>query len=441
MNTKFLSRWETFRFNFWFIPLIMILLTAGLAASTLWMDATIASEVLEDIPWIYVGTPDRSLFLLSVLAGAMVTVAALVFTVTVVALTLASSQYGHRLLRTYISDPGNQTVTGMFICTFIYCIIVLHSAPGLDAPGPTPHISVTVAALLAFVSFGLLIYYLHHASTSLQVEIFAAGLGHNLLRAIRREHSEPGERPEPGASDGLLAAEDASQIPQRGTTVCSRREGYIRFIDYDRLLKLASRRGLRIKILEQPGRFIIPGKPLAEVRGEPSSSSRLEARINRCFWTGPMRILTQDIRYGIDQLVEVALRALDVNAPFTAMGCIEWIGEAMSLLARRDPADVYLYDRKGRVRVERQSTDFVALTDSAFNQLRQFSYDVPEVSIRMLDVIALIMANARRRDYRDALLRHARMIEQGKASLIEERDKEELSRRYARVAAIAAAEG
>ena len=440
MNAKFLSRWETFRFNFWFIPLVMILLTAGLALLTLWLDATIATEVLAEVPWIYVGTPDRSLFLLSVLAGAMVTVAALVFTVTVVALTLASSQYGHRLLRTYISDPGNQLVTGMFICTFIYCVIVLHSAPDLGAPGPTTHLSVTIATLLAFVSFGLLIYYLHHASTSLQMELFAARLGHNLLRAIRREHPDPGERRQPVASNGAPASKDASQVPQRRTTACSRREGYIHFVDNDRLLKLAIRHGLRIKILEEPGRFIIPGKPLAEIHGEPSSPSRLEARINRCFWTGPMRILAQDIRYGLDQLVEVALRALDVNAPFTAIGCIEWIGEAMSLLARREPTDACLYDRKGRIRVERRTTDFVALTDCAFNQLRQFSYDVPEVSIRLLDVITMIMANAKHKDYRDALLRHARMIERGKASLIEERDREELSRRYAKVAAIAAAD-
>jgi uncharacterized membrane protein len=433
MNAKLLSRWEVFRFNFWFIPLVMIVMTVVLAVFTLWLDATIPPETLGGFVWVYVGGSDRSLFLLSVMAGAMVTVAALVFTITVVALTLASSQYGHRLLRTYISDPGNQAVTGMFICTFIYCVIVLHSATGLDEVAPTPHVSISVAGLLAFISLGMLIYYLHHASTSLQVEIFAARLGHNLIREIRRQYPEHpvgtgcGHEPDPGRVAG------ASR-----TTVPSSREGYIRFIDYPRLMKLATRHGALIRVYEETGRFIIPGKPLVEIYAERPVPSGIDSQINGCFWTGPMRNLSQDIRYGVDQLVEVALRALSVNAPFTAMGCIEWIGAALSILARREEAHPCLYDDEGRIRVIRKMTGFEEMVSSAFDQLRQFSYEVPGVSIRMLDVIALVMSGARKAEYRQVLLRHAEMIEQGKAALPEARDREELSRRFRRIAEIAA---
>jgi uncharacterized membrane protein len=433
MDAKLLSRWEAFRFNFWFIPLVMIVLTVALAALMLWLDANLPAGVLERTGWVYVGGRDRSLFLLSVLAGATVTVAALVFTITVVALTLASSQYGHRLLPTYISDPGNQVVTGMFICTFLYCAIVLHSASGLDTAEPTRHVSITVAGVLTFASFGLLIYYLHHASTSLQVEIFAARLGKNLIHEIRRQHPEHPAAEAAGDGSGL---EQSEAFPER-RVIASRREGYIRFIDYQGLVDLAARHSVIIRVLDETGRFLVPGREMAEVYGKAPIPPLIDERINDCIWTGHMPTLSQDIRHGIDQLVEVALRALSVNAPFTAVACIEWIGAAVAILAEREQAPAQLRDRQGDVRVVRKTIGFAELSGSAFNQLRQFSCEVPEVGMRLLDAIHLVMSRARHPEYREVLLEHARMIERGKTALVEERDRQELTRRFRRVAELA----
>jgi uncharacterized membrane protein len=192
-----------------------------------------------------------------------------------------------------------------------------------------------------------------------------------------------------------------------------------------------------IRVRHETGRFVVPGRELAEAHGETPIPPHIEERINDCIWTGSMPTLSQDIRHGIDQLVEVALRALSVNAPFPAMACIEWIGAALTILAERAQEPALLRDRQGEVRVIRRTIGFVELSGSAFNQLRQFSFETPEVGMRLLDAIHLVTTRARKPEYREVLLEHAKMIERGKTALIEERDREELTRRFQRVAELA----
>ncbi len=141
---------------------------------------------VDKLGWIYTRGPDGARAVLSTIAGSMITVAGVVFSVTIVALSLASNQFGPRLLRNFMRDRGNQIVLGTFVATYLYCLLVMRTVQGMDGSQFVPHLSVTVAILMAVASLGVLIYFIHHVAVSIQAPELIANVAHELHEAIDR---------------------------------------------------------------------------------------------------------------------------------------------------------------------------------------------------------------------------------------------------------------
>ena len=163
MKLRLQSSWESLRTSFWFIPAVMTFVAIVLSFLLVYVDRRIGPET-EVFGFIYSGGPEGARLVLSTIAGSMITVAGVTFSITIVALTLASSQFGPRLLRNFMHDTGNQVTLGTFIATFVYCLLVLRTVHTVEGEDFVPSISVAVAIFLALAGIAVLIYFIHHVS-------------------------------------------------------------------------------------------------------------------------------------------------------------------------------------------------------------------------------------------------------------------------------------
>ncbi len=166
MRVRLYKFWEQLTGSFWFLPTFMVVLAIILASTTLYIDRLDIDFGVPEFSWIYSGSPDGARSILSTIASSMISVAGLTFSITIVALSLASSQLGPRLLNNFMRDKGNQIVLGTFISVFTYCLLILRSIRSLDEISFVPHISLTLAIVLALISLGVLIYFFHHVDDS-----------------------------------------------------------------------------------------------------------------------------------------------------------------------------------------------------------------------------------------------------------------------------------
>lgn len=409
MSTRLRKYWESFRSSFWFTPTLMAASAAVLAFGTVYLDESLPDS-WHHSGWIYGGGAEGARAVMSVIASSMITVAGVVFSITIVALTLASSQFGPRLLRNFMRDTANQVVLGTFIATFLYCLLVLRTIRGVDEREFVPHISVTAGVLLGVASLGVLIYFIHHVSVSIQASFILSTVSHELRAAIDRLFPE-----ELGHDALALAADDsaeADQVEAGGRPVCATDSGYVQAIDNDRLLELAREHDLVVSVSCRPGRFVIAGSDIASLAPSSRSSDALVHSVREMFIIGRERNSTQDVEFVVSQLVEVALRALSpgINDPFTAISCIDWLAVGLSQLAGRVLPSARRLDSEGNLRVIADSVTFAGVADIAFNQIRAAGQPHPVIGIRLLDAIAAIAARAHRASDIQSLRSHAQLV-------------------------------
>jgi uncharacterized membrane protein len=334
MKSRLLSLWESLRTSFWFVPTLMAVASVGLAFSTVRLDSSVIGKtVASSIGFLWSGGADGARSLLSTVASSMITVAGTVFSITITALVLASGQFGPRLLRNFTRDLGNQLVLGTFVATFLYCLLVLRTVRGAQEGDVVPYLSVTLGVLLAAASIGVLIYFIDHIAASIQAENLIAVVGDELKQNIARLYpAHPGER-----ADDWVAETPSTPA----STVRSEKSGYVQAIDRDGLVAAAEEAGLLVQALRRPGDFVSCGDALllAWASGKELGEDQ-SARLREAFSLGTRRTPTQDVRYGVHQLTEIASRALSpgINDPFTAMGCTDWLVDALADAARHTPA-------------------------------------------------------------------------------------------------------
>ena len=431
MKVKLSKLWDSLHSSYWFVPTLMAILAVALAFSMLTLDRTGKAGPIEKWGWIYTGGPDGARSLLSAVVGSMVTVTATSFSIAIVALQLAASNFGPRMLRNFMQDTGNQIVLGTFISTFIYGLLVLRTVHGEDYNVFVPQISITVGIALALISIGVLIYFIHHASTIIQASHVISEVSTDLDRAIKRlfpekiGHSVSEHKRQVGE---IPACFDSEAYPIRAAG-----SGYLQVIDEEELMKLARKHDLLLRVKTRPGKFVIQDSELVRVLPGERVSQKLTHQINNAFILGNERNEQQDIEFPINQLVEIALRAISpaVNDPFTAIRCIDRLSAGLSRLAQRDFPSPYRYDKDDNLRVIANPVTFAGLTDAAFNQIRQYGRSDVAVTIRLLEAIARIAPYTRHKKDRAALLRHAQMIERGSREGVgEECDSTCIEERY-----------
>lgn len=422
------SEWrrEALRTNLGLVPMIEAIV---LYVVTHVIDRAAYHQSLSLPSWLIFGSADPSRQILATLAAAVITVVGVVFSITIVTLTLASTQFGPRMLRNFIRDRGTQVTLGTFVATFVYSVLVLASI-GTGSHGDfVPHIGVTVTFGLMVTDLAVLIYFIHHTAISIQLPQVIAGIAADLADAIKEQGSG---NTEPHASSGPSAVELLNRAELGGGVLLAPTSGYVQFIKHQNLVRLATKADAVISLEHRPGHFVVRGHRFATV-WPPEAAPLISKALGRAHIVGPHRTLTQDVSFGIDQLVEIATRALSqaINDTFTVLTCIDWLGENLcKIVTGWHPARVHR-DSEGFIRVIAAEPAYDRLVQRSFEKIRQASLGMPAVMIRMLDALTRIMAETTSEGQRRVLLDQAAMIERAcERSVPEAADRADIQRRY-----------
>ncbi len=312
-----------------FVPAVIVVVFAVVGIALVELDKSLELS----ISILFSGDGSAARTLLSVLAGSLITVAGLTFSITIVVLQLASSQFSPRTLPTFFTDRITQVTIGVYVGTFVYSILVLRSVGSFGDAEFVPRLSVTVASLLGIGAVILLIAFLHHVSQLIQVSHLTANITRETLKRIEDVYPEPyGEPPgeEPAAD---VAARWRQQDPGK---LLPPRPGYVRWVGLDGLAETLSGRSERAAVLVCPGDFVSVDGAILEV-WPPEVAERCREKLLGSIAVADERDLTQDVDFGIRQLADTAIKALSpgINDPITAVTSIRYLRSILVRLAQR----------------------------------------------------------------------------------------------------------
>jgi uncharacterized membrane protein len=433
-------RREALRTNLWLVPAVLTLVAVLLFLLTYNLDEAVYRGRITLPWWIITGSAEEGLSVLIAIAAAVMTVIGVVFSITILALTLASQQFGPRMLRNFIRDLGNQFTLGIFVATFVYSVLAL----GAITTGPrgafVPHISITTSLLLLFVDIVVLIYFIHHIAKTIQLPEVIAGIARDLSRAIDEEFPDPVGHPpaERGGNSGPSVEELQALLDREGLAVPATESGYLQFVGYGKLVAIALESDAVIRLAHRPGHFVVAGRPLGDVWPSQTAARVAQALAKRHI-TGPHRTLTQDPVFAIDQLVEIGIRALSaaVNDTFTALTCIDWICDGLCKISGRDLAEGIYRDRNGRVRLIEFDPSYSRMVNRAYDKIRQAAGGMPAVIIRLMNGIGHVMEYTATSEQRAVLQRQADMVlRSAEETIPEANDRAAVRDRYEALVAV-----
>ena len=431
-------RLEEFRTTFWVVPSIMVVVAALLFVVTFEIDLAAFHHELTLPFWIRTGSADADRQVLIAIAAAVITVIGVVFSITILALTLASQQFGPRMMRNFVRDTGNQVTLGIFVGTFVFSVLALGSISSAASGDFVPHLSTSVAEALLLVDLGVLIYFIHHIAKSIQLPEVIAGIADDLMKSIDSEFPDrlDGYSTSAGpAHAGKSVPELLNLIEQQGAVVPSQVSGYIQYVGYSQLIDIATRTDSFIRLEHRPGHYLGQRRALARVY-PPSAAPEVSRALSKAHVTGPHRTLVQDPVFAIDQMVEIGIRALSpaVNDTFTALTCIDWLAAGLSEISGRVLDEGVYRDNSGKVRLIEYDPSYARMVNRAFDKIRQAASAMPAVLIRLLDSIGSIMLDTKTSEQRAVLRRQADMVLRlSEATVHEPNDLEEIRFRYSRI--------
>ena len=422
--------WEELRSRYWFVPSVMVLGSCALAIFMVEVDRRWGEEF--SLPWLTFG-PDSARALLTTVAGSMVTVAGVTFSITMVALTLASGQFGPRLMENYTRDRGNQVVLGTFLSAFVYCLLVLRVYSPQEGTN-LPQASLATAFLMALGSLAVFIFFVHHAAQTIQAPYLIGEIAEKLEGALDRLLSDGEDSRRRGLdSDASLARRARSE----GVGVETLESGYLDRVEAGYLAGLARRHDLVVVCVKKPGQFVVSGTTFLRVL--PGDGGEVDDELKdklRGGWSLISRRSPGTVEFLIYELVELAVRSLSpgINDPFTAIHCIDLLGASLARVAEHPPLRPVRRDDDGNLRVVLPEVVMPDLLDTAFHQIRQHGRGDAAVLLRLLERLADLAARADEGDDLEAVLRHADMVKRnGLESLPEVEDREDVRERWERV--------
>ena len=357
---------------------IVLILLDTLEASRLgWIDE-----------WTYAFGPESARAILSAIAGSMITVAGVTFSMTMLTLQLASSQFGPRMLRNFMRDRGNQIVLGTFLSTFVYCLLVLASVRGSGNSYFVPLIAVMFGMILAVASLATLIYFIHHIATSIRIETILADLAAEACKTVERVFPEPVHTSAP-FPETLMAEALPPDFDDDSRSVVASGSGYIQSIDLDRILQVASDNDLVVRVGGRIGNFVPNTGSLVVASPYGRVSDAVADDLRNAFSFGQERTPEYDIEFSLRRIVEIAQRALSpgVNDPTTALYCLDRLAEVLGLLADRHFPSGRITDQDMKLRVVFAPVSFADLACSAFAAIARYGISDDDLVARLLDVM------------------------------------------------------
>ena len=403
MKHRLLELRENLRTSVWFIPLVFCLACLALAVVLHWLERDL--DLLFPQLNMFAMSVNSARNVLGVIAGSVLSVGGVVFSVTMVALTLTSGQYGPKILRQFLSDANSKVSLGMFLGTSLYCLVIMASYGDTDRPS----ITVIAALLLVVIALAGFIRFIHGTATDLQADQIIERIGSELSQSLRELSSSESLR---GRSQDTLRWRRRAR-GLRPVLIAASSGGYVQTIDYAAVVQWCTERNCVAQLRVRAGDFLLHGTCLIKLYGcqgelDDSDLDPLRAHIR----TGPMRTPVQDPEYPITQLNQLAARALSpgINDPGTAITCIDWYSMALARIVDRElPGKVFLDEEEGAVLLVRFS-DFAGIAKAFYAPARQFARDNIPVLIALLESLIRLASLTARADRLQQLGEEARLI-------------------------------
>lgn len=422
--------WLEVRSSFWFLPTLLVsglvILAVGLVEAEGWLSPT----VLEKWPRVFGSGADSARGLLTTIATTMITVAGVVFSSTLVALSLASSQYSPRVLRNFMSDQGTQSVLGAFVGIFAYCLVVLRSIRGSGEGDFVPSLAVLVGLMLGFVGIAVLIYFIHHIARAIQANTILAEVSTDTIAAIDNLY------PESAGANGSYMGPVRMETNQDWYPVLADKTGYLQSTDTDALLAFASERQTVVRLERMVGQFVIEGVPVLSLLGRSPNDDDYRA-LAWLYAVGRQRTVEQDAAFGIRQLVDVALIALSpgVNDTTTAVMCIDHLKAILVHLTDRN-IECSFRSKDGEVRLLTRGPTYEDLIGDSFDQIRQNASANVAILENLFGALELLASRTTDIARRRVFLGHAQALaELGRESVPDRQDRQRVEDRAARLIA------
>lgn len=388
MKSMLESWWEDVWSSIWFVSSLCVV--GGVLLAVVMLEVDVRVDAVEWLAIVgFTGTADAARGLLSTLAGSLITVISVAFSMTLVAFVQAASQFSSRILKLFTDDKGNQLVLGMYVGTFVYCLLILRSVRSASESGDAgfvPANSVTMAMGLALVCLGLLVYFVHHVLTSLQVSVIVRDIHGKLVAQIEQEFEEAKEY-----DSGMESMEEVMKKLKSGQTmqvVRSKQAGFVRGWELEKLDEV---KGVEwVCLRRQVGEFVIEGGVLAEYAGE--NDERVAAVLRDVLFVGTDRSIYQDPQYAIRQLVDIALRALSpgVNDPTTAEYVIGYLGDGLGRIGRRAFPKVRWENQHG-VTIAMARATWEEYVNLCLDQIRRAASKQVHVLVDLLEMLEALV--------------------------------------------------
>ncbi len=383
---------DTIRSQLWPIPAIAVVAALAVGLGLPQVDARVDGHIsgwLSD--WGFGGDADAARALLEAIASSLITVTALTFSLTVVTLQLASSQFSPRLLRTFTSDRFVQATLALFLATFTYALTLLRAVRGSsDGSGQgevVPQLAITLAFVLAVASVLGLVLFLGHLAQQIRVETMLRSVHRDasgMMRAVlpERDRAEPDHRAGPQAPPGALE-------------LLAPADGFLTWIAHSELLTVAVDEDAVVRVEVYPGSYVVKGTPVGLAwpasggRFDAETADRVADAAAGCLHTGFEPTASQDVGYGLRQLTDVATKALSpgINDPTTAIHALGHISALLCELAGHELGARILRDEDDRVRVRMEGPDLASLIDRGISQPRRYGAADPLVLERIFEVL------------------------------------------------------
>ena len=392
------ASWDAIRTSLWMLPAVLCAIGVVLALVML-------SFGPAQLQWPQSGgNGEDARNLLSTLLGAVIGMASIVFSITVVSLSLAANAYGPRLIRTFRSSRSTQLVIGVFMMTIVYLLLVLRAVRGEADPSQVPDAAVAFGSLLALISVLALLVFIHGVSTLMVAD--------EVVRRVRLE-LDSAIKKLPPLRDPPAEPEWPDDFDERACSIPLPREGYVQSVDYSDIVKWAEERDAILRLDFRPGDFVVEGDRRVLVYPAAADPEQARSELARLIVSGEERTPTQDLEFATRHLVEIAVRALSpgINDPFTALSVIDRLRGGIARLCGSELPPKMLTGPSGKIRICRDATSFKGALDAAFNQIRQAGSSKPAVLVHMLKAIGALGEHVRTDEQRDALKHHAKLVQ------------------------------
>ncbi|NEV94344.1 DUF2254 domain-containing protein [Psychroflexus sp. YR1-1] len=407
---KFL--WQELKGSFWFVPILIIVFSIGLATFLIYIDRTVNVRSIKYLSYILTESADSARSILSTISAAMIGVAGTVFSITLVALTLASSQFGPRLLKNFMHERLNQVVLGTYVSTYAYCLIVLNVVKGNEVQVFIPSLSILLAIIAAIGNIILLIIFIHSISMSIQADNVVSDISVSLMENIEIIFSEELKEEDSSLDKNTKSLDHYLKDFPHSKTLKSPKSGYLQYLQNISLFEVAKEHAYLIVSHHRIGSYIVKDEPIISIHSKNEFTDESSINFESHYVLGNSRTTQQDAEHSIHQMVEIACRALSpgINDPFTAIACIDNLTSTLCYLTRVKFPSKYKFDADDELRYVFEPLTYQSMLDAAFLQIRQFSKGSPAVVIRLMEAMIKIHEYTSHKVHKKAVKKHAEMI-------------------------------